>query len=343
MHYLLLSRFQGGLLGAALGAELGSYGERLLSSPSGSATRELRHTLNHWRPGLELNELQPTAAITAKLGTIVVSVAEALIKGSNWQQLDNLLAPLLTSSPALGCGTTLGLVTGAIATLPLALFFHDSEIKLAQILHQLAHQSQQAADVAIGSLVVSAAIALTLQDRFSPQQFIPQLIHVVEPYSSPCYGLTESFAVTDLMVRLEQVHWLLQKGSSLQTALTTLQLSQQPVSGSGAIALALFCYLSTPTDVRLAVGRAAYAGDGAALVSTLTGALGGLHNGLTGLPLAWRMATLEPAAPTLWGVSAAALMALATRLLAAWAGMYNVTAFLVMPAIAAPRGLRPHA
>ncbi len=107
-------------------------------------------------------------------------------------------------------------------------------------------------------------------------------------------------------------------------------------TGNEAIALAFYCFLSTPCDLRLALLRAARCGEAAPVIAALTGALGGAYQGLGGLPLAW-VATDSH----VWGIPETALHALAAHLFAAWSGVYAPAERMAVAAIAAPGVIRP--
>ena len=101
------------------------------------------------------------------------------------------------------------------------------------------------------------------------------------------------------------------------------------------IALAFYCFLNTPEDLRLSVVRAARCGIAGQLTCALTGALSGAYNGAAAIPVEWRQLSLAVASrslaegqePSVWGTgSELKLVELANNLFAVWAGVYNPTA-----------------
>ncbi|MDP8935481.1 MAG: ADP-ribosylglycohydrolase family protein, partial [Cyanobacteriota bacterium] len=205
------------------------------------------------------------------------------------------------------------------------------------------------------------AIARTLKDKLDPATAIEQTI---------AYLKTDN-ALTELLL---QVQILLQRGADLETATTHLcksatalrerhgegekKLQTESIVNPGnfiPIALAFYCFLNTPEDLRLSVVRAARCGIAGQLTCALTGALSGAYNGAGAIPVEWRQvssATLEPGPlvcgrePSFWGTgSDAKIVELANNLFAVWAGVYRPDADLdsaaLARAVAAPYVIRP--
>jgi hypothetical protein len=233
----------------------------------------------------------------------------------------------------------------AVAALPSAMFFHENKAKLRET----------------AILAVGYAIARTLKNKLDPATAIEQTI---------AYLKTDN-ALTELLL---QVQLLLQRGADLETATTHLCKSATEArerQGEGEkklqtesivnpenlipIALAFYCFLNTPEDLRLSVLRAARCGIAGQLTCALTGALSGAYNGAAAIPVEWRQvssATLEPQPlvcgrePSLWrSGSDAKIVELANNLFAVWAGVYRPDADLessaLARAVAAPYVIRP--
>ncbi len=139
----------------------------------------------------------------------------------------------------------------------------------------------------------------------------------------------------------EQVQRLLDEQAGLETACDRVSTNSDH---DAAIALAFYCFLSTPYDLRLALLRAAQTGPCAPLVGALTGALSGAFNSLSGIPIDWQLAL------DAWEISSEEittqpeLLNLANCLLARWSGVYEPLTFSKefgqVPAIAAPQVIR---
>lgn len=340
MRYSLLSRFQGALLGAAAGEVLGA----------GCQGRS-RAQLQQLRPGVGGRGFGPDSpggsSQAAGLGRLAVAGAESLIHSgvlnvSGWGGREEL-------SPASGTGAA----RAAAICLPVALFYHENQEKLLSQLHGAALSVGASRAASEGVLAVGCALAMALKEKLDPQTLIRQTIACLEDA-----GLV-SPATAELLVRVES---LLLGGAGLEMAVEQLgrrePAARAAASGgaggsspeSASLALALYCFLSTPEDMRLSVMRAVRAGVEPILTGMLAGALSGAYNSTAGMPAAWRAALSQPAGTSplreLWGVAGAAeILQLAARLLAAWSGVYQPAEAGIEPcrwgAVAAPEIIRP--
>ena len=102
------------------------------------------------------------------------------------------------------------------------------------------------------------------------------------------------------------------------------------------IALAFYCFLSTPENFRLAVSRATRTSYQPHLTTALTGALAGAYNSIIGIPVSWRLTANRISQGT-------QRLSLAKRLIEVWAGVYDVSVLTQdQPlAVAAPRVIQP--
>lgn len=314
MRYSLLYRFQGALLGLALGDDLGVYCASQPCPASYSALHSLPPSAPYrWKPGLKQFRADAyglTATHQAMLWT------EALVQQGRWQE------PLDANREGwLG-------VEWAIALLPASLFFHDNRLALRQVLSQTvaAADPASAADV----LAVGYAIAQILKERMQPTRLIPRILTFLERHPAPLPNQTQ------LTQRLEHVHQLVQASAPLDAAIAAFRSG----SSSDIVATAMYCFLSTPDDLRLALGRAAQTLAAVQPVCTLTGVLAGAQASLIGIPLEWRL----PEAQRLPGIqrSIADLKQLAAQLFSVWSGVYDPGGKLLTEvAIAAPNVIRP--
>ncbi|MBD2073280.1 ADP-ribosylglycohydrolase family protein [Phormidium sp. FACHB-592] len=341
MRYSLLSRFQGTFWAAALGHELGAYSRSrqaiAKNRTEGSEVVRLAANPTNWHPGLgreNASSSQPSLG-----GRMAISCARSLVNPGGWHEhaLAAISKEFAISAPETSVAT--GIRSGvlpetiaaelAIATLPVALFFHDDQNRQQQRLLQTVKLWRCLPDVEAGLLAVGYAIAQALQDCLEPQTLLPQIITYLKQST-----VSQSTSLPELIGTLEQTQTLVKQGAGLYTAINQIQVRQQ--TGNEAIALAFYCFLSTPCDLRLALLRAARCGEAAPVIAALTGALGGAYQGSSGLPLAWLATDSQ-----LWGITNTALHELAAHLFAAWSGVYAPAGRMAVAAIAAPGVIRP--
>ncbi|MGA7933477.1 MAG: ADP-ribosylglycohydrolase family protein [Kovacikia sp.] len=348
MRYSLLSRFQGGLLGAALGASLGfeqPTQKSLQKKPDRIKPVIPITQVESQKPGSDWEQSPPErqGGSTTGYGKVAVRWAEVLIDQQEWtalefgQSVGQMTAPAFRSDSGLSYPGSIAEAELAIATLPIALFFHDDEIRLRQMLEKAV--CLQAQDVfAGGALAIGFAIAQALQERLLPLDLIPRTIDFLQqPVTHQ-----PSHPYSTLIKKLEQGQTLLREETNLSMATRILLPSGNAELGSGAVALAFFCFLSTPEDMRLSLLRAARSSSSLRIVRALTGALAGAYNSTAGIPLEWSLVAADPTQRLDWQISGPDLCHLASRLLAAWSGASNPTAFANSSfAIAAPGLIRP--
>lgn len=299
MKYSLSNRFRGVLLGSSIG-ELLATGNPIARS-FGSAPL----TVPTSDPSAPQNQR------FVEFSQIAISGAESLIRRGTFV-LDEWQFPSLEKT---GAGSE-----AVIATLPIALFFHEDSTKLRQHLLKATTAWSQAPEEA---LVVAWAIARSLHEQLNPRQIIPQILDELEIRQTP------------LGQQLERVQTCLETGAGLHVTLRQLRRAQahsRTPPRSPAIALAFYCFLSTPEDFHLSAIRAVRGGNCLPLTAALTGALSGAHNSLLGIPTSWRLAASRTE-------SGSQRLQVADRLLAAWSGIYNISATppSLPLAVAAPR------
>ena len=316
MQYSLMNRFRGALLGSFVGEILGSVSCQ--GQVSGKATLKLPKGGN-----TQLSEILSDWSQIATCGT------ESLIRRGRLDVEDWVLQASMMQSSLLLLKTAAGSNQAAVATLPMALFFHENEVKLRQQLLHAAAVWQQDSEAFEGVLAVAYAIALALTEKLEFATLIPRTLAFIGTSQTP------------LVQQLEQVQTLLEQGGGLDTTLTQLRRdAQRRGNASGcpytSIALAFYCFLNTPEDFRLCVTRAALTRYQPQITTALTGALSGVYNSFTGIPVGWRLAANQ----TLPGVQR---LQLADNLLAVWSGVYEVSATDRFPrlAVAAPHVIQP--
>lgn len=334
MRYSLLSRFRGAFLGAALGEIWGAYGEawqlgvtQQSSVPSSWGRLVVRGTEGLIRQGkLDLTDWQES------LGETPGEALEGAGQSEKPHRTDKTKP--IPSREKIDTNKGVGAILSAM---PVALFFHEDEVKLRQNLQQVADVWQDDSVLKDGTLAIGYAIASALKEKLNRQTLIPQTLNYLD-------------AETPLVKQLRQVQVLLEQGAGLETTLNQLMPRTLAPPPNLPVALAFYCFLSTWEDLRLSVLRASRCPQ-PQITSAIAGALSGAYNSTAGIPVAWRLALEQqkgensPLA-TLWGVnSEAELLRLAARLLAAWSGVYDAEKFLIDPsqvfAVGAPQVIKP--
>ena len=231
MNHSLLSHFIGVLLGAAVGERIGSVCEQAL----------LRG-LSPFQTMIVLDGgLSNTASETQSLRKFNLAMygADSLIQGggldlADWhQRLEQMNFSPLPTLERLSCGEV------AVATLPIALFYHEADGKLRQNLSQVAQQWLKSSESSDGVLIVGTAIAQSLQGALEPATAIAQIVRLLDVSESPFRS------------QLGQVETLVKAGAGIEQVRAQLVQSDAALSGSIPIAIALYCFLSTQSALQL--------------------------------------------------------------------------------------------
>lgn len=317
MRYSLYSRFRGVLLGAVIGEIIGTQQLCYLDSQIHSSA---------------------TAQLPVQLGRLL---GQSLLHYGRfdladwqriWQHYYQQLQLSSTADKAQICPHSVNLEIFT-ATLLVALFYHDNEIKLQKNLQLALTATEQDTPANRDSaLAIGYAIAQSLQERLNPdaKQLIAQTIAFIGVQSQ-------------LAQQLVQVQTMLEQGAGLERVVAELRGNTHSCT---SIALAFYCYLSTAEDFRLSVQRAAQLGEQTTICSAITGALSGAYNSLAGIPATWRLPFFDYHQPlATWGVTTAAeMLQLADSLAVVWSGVYDQTEHQTEPmpiaAIAAPAVIR---
>ncbi|MBD2102723.1 ADP-ribosylglycohydrolase family protein [Leptolyngbya sp. FACHB-261] len=273
--------------------------------------QDLGEQLVHWRqsaPSLSGNVPRPGEPAIAEtlLDEATTAAISRLRAGIPWHQ-------------ASGTGTTARALPGLARIVPVALFFHENLAVLREKVYQTVVLTHNTLDAWYGALAIAHAIAIALRNELEPERLLPRTLEYLQDEAAP------------LSARLQDAQALLEAGADLETARLRLPLHQDPAA---IIALAFYCFLSTPDDFSLSIRRAVRCGNPASILASLCGGLSGAYNGWTDVPVSWRLRyATEP-------------VALADQLLATWAGAYTVLPVqeavpLPMAPVAAPGILRP--
>ncbi len=378
MRHSLLSKFQGTILGAVLGDSIGLQYQRELAGiprrtedlqPILQLTKHQQLTLSGAKLALNSASSKILTSKHSKCGRLAVASAQSLIRCNgldfkDWGDTWEVFAKSeIYHSQNTEFQSLLNPCEVAVAALPCAMFFHENKAKLREkiMLATDVWPNENKAELQTAVLAIGYAIARSLKQRLDPATAIEQTI---------AYLKTDN-ALTELLL---QVQILLEKGADLETAATHLCKSATALrerQGEGEkklqtesivnpekfipIALAFYCFLNTPEDLRLSVVRAARCGITGQITCALTGALSGAYNGVAGIPVEWRQVSLaevksqqlaEGREPSLWGTgSDAKIVELANNLFAVWAGVYKPDTGLDSAAlarsVAAPYVIRP--
>jgi hypothetical protein len=219
----------------------------------------------------------------------------------------------------------------AIATLPIHLFCHEDSRLLAQQLRQTLSQESQDANTYQQVLIVGLVLGQILNNQFQADSMVPSLYQAL-------VKLLNTTPHAPLIDSLDAVQRLLQGRVSLQIALDHLASTALDPT----IALALYCFLSTPENMQLALLRSARLSYQFPHVSGLTGMLSGAYNTMITLPLEWQRVLTDSNCCLIGSMTGKELRQLATHLLSVWAGAEDSATFSdLAPAVAAPGVMRP--
>ena len=217
--------------------------------------------------------------------------------------------------------------------LPLALFWHDNLPQWQQrVYEQLLPGAEP--DLQAGVLGIGGAISTICTEKVSSQHFIPYLLQ------------QDWIRGTALQAQLSQVQAQLQNHASLMTVLSQLNPDKQTDASplTSAIAMAFYCWLSTPDSFALTLSRTLTLPYPSRLTALIASALSGLSNGMSGISLHWQQALLASKPSQL---SRQGSLAQADQLLTFWSGSYDQQQSFSLPtqleqtALSAPGVLRP--
>lgn len=315
MQYSLRHRFCGALLGAVLGETLGT---NCCNTFTAKPVPWL--TIQHWGFAIPDSGLNWSG--------IAINQVSALVHGETGKVI-----------PASGCSSATdqtALVGLAVATLPIALFYHEDWYRLRDALEQMASAWQIARPIT-SALVVAYTISLALRERLHLNTLIPRLITDLELYDRDPQFMTQ--------LNLVQT-WVKQK-IGVTVAKSQIEESCLSTTEITAVIVALYGFLSTPTDFQLSLLRTAQMLYQSQVSCAIVGALSGAYNGIASIPFSWRRAfnstgSLASLLPSL--ASEADLLRQADLLWATWSGAHNPADWLqqsLHPTIASPHLIRP--
>ena len=312
----LLSRFRGAIVGAVLGK---LWATHATSSPKAA----------FWVLEQAIDVCDSDSSNPFGNALLVELVSEQLLKSGRLK-----LEEPSEASQAIpwGDGSATQLDPDVwIALLPIILFFHEDDAQLASNLQEVTHVWQFSSEATEAVLGVGYAISLALRETLHPNRLLSQILDRLSLVQTN--SLTLQFP--------KKLQTSIENGASLESIRGLLgrqTLSQAERSTcTQAVALAFYCFLGTPGDVRAGVMRSLQLQYQPQLVATLVGAIAGAYNGDAGIPLSWRVALSPEGKSRSWQ--------LATQLWAAWSGicdpMMPFDRLEEMTAITAPGVLHP--
>ncbi|MDX2243366.1 MAG: hypothetical protein NW224_22020 [Leptolyngbyaceae cyanobacterium bins.302] len=311
MDYSLLSRLEGCLWGLAIGEQFGR------ATPAANAL--LPKTASHRR---HLATASDTDLTWSQFSLQALQVMAR-------SQPDSL-APTIVGDLGKFPPHSLNPATLAIATLPIALYYHDDlnrqRHSLWQVLDRIAVTSASRDWVA----VFAYAIAQAVKGQLHPQLFMSQVL----AYYRVALVNGESSQAAIVLEQLKQVETCQVEFASLSTIRATLGQAEEP-----AIAIALICFLQAPEDMQVALARCIRSSqihaspNHAPWLCALVGALVGAYASTVSIPPAWKSSSL--AAGSARGVWQQ-IPATAEILYASWAGLYEPAAIVSPLAVVAP-------
>jgi len=279
MRYSLGSRFKGTILGALLG-EKTAFSRR--NQLQGAGT--LKITSLHW------------SDMTIECASSLISLGR--FDQQDWQKAKQQELTNLENS-----------YWAILATLPVALFFHENPIKLRHNLLLAAQIWQNDPVVRDGILAVGYAIAQSLTEKLTSISLISQTISFIGETS------------TDLPQQLLKVNNLLEDGAGLERVQAEFSKEEKL---SHSIGVAFYCFLSTIEDFRLSVLRALQNSHRSPEISAITGALSGAYNSAVGIPISWQVMLVQANSTEGQVSSSRRMVELADALVAVWSGVYDL-------------------
>ena len=237
MRYSLTSRIQGAFIGALLGQSLTTTKEEPLYC---KAAVQGLYSLLESQGGFNLEEYNQQ------------------FKQKDWDSdiADDLM-----------------LLNSILATLPIALFFHENHLKLREnlllIIKDLNHPL-----IRDGVLSVCYLIAQSLNEKINPNTLVSEITYFI--------GETK----TALPEKLQQVNNLIAENAGYFELQNCLDKEN---SISNIIATAFYCFVTTKEDFRLTCSQAIKNQRNSRVCGAIAGAISGAYNSMAGIPITWHL------------------------------------------------------
>ena len=272
MRYSLTSRIQGALIGALLGQSLATTKEESLYC---KAAVQSLYSLLQSQGGFNLEEYNQQ------------------FQQQDWDSdiADDLM-----------------LLNSILATLPIALFFHENHLKLRENLLLIIKDFNHPL-IRDGVLSACYLIAQSLNEKMNPDTLVSEITYFI--------GETTSL----IPKKLQQVNNLVAENAAYLELQNCLDKENNI---SNIIAVAFYCFATTREDFRLTCLRAYKNKYSSQACGAIAGAISGAYNGMAGIPITWHLG-LDEAKLAQWGLTSFSQMVeLADALVAVWSGVYNV-------------------
>ncbi|MGL5793581.1 MAG: ADP-ribosylglycohydrolase family protein [Waterburya sp.] len=266
MNYCSFDRFEGMWLGSIISAAIASD-KNLSEQPL------VQYLSSNWM--LSRNEIAQLLIKAEKLevGYISEQLVAIVSNNSNF-----VLADVAVNQKQIV--SLLEYQNILLPLLPLVIFWGDNQDLLTAIITQCNLNTTHAMEIKEDVLIWSYLLALV-----SKQQLDSQTLNVRLIVKQILAGV--KVETSSLIQKLEIV------SQGWEQGITWQQLTERLLTtgnwGQIAIALAVYCFGSTPQDFWLSSKRAANLDQNlAALTTALTATISGAYNGMTGIPGSWR-------------------------------------------------------
>ncbi|MEO1762497.1 MAG: ADP-ribosylglycohydrolase family protein [Cyanobacteria bacterium J06629_18] len=270
MRYSLTNRIRGALVGALVGQSLATAKEEPLYC---KAAVQGIYSLLQFNGGFNLEEYN------------------LKFQRQNWD---------------LDVADDLMLLNLILATLPIALFFHENHLKLRENL-LLAIQDFNNPLIRDGVLSVCYLIAQSLNEKINPNTLVSEITYFI--------GET----TTEVPKKIQQVNNLIAENAGYFELQNCLDKEN---SISNIVAVAFYCFVSSKEDFRLTCLRAIKNQRNSKVCGAIAGAISGAYNGMTGIPITWHLG-LDEAKLAQWELTSfSQVVKLADALMTLWSGAY---------------------
>ncbi len=277
MEYSMLSRFQGGIIGSRI--------------PFILAKEELESRQFPWDQ------------------ICIQTIQELISDNSNFPTGDNLVQKPTQKQGKLLKWKNQGTISEiALATLPIAIFYHDN---LELLRKNLENKAAIWCDSSLNFdelLIWGLAISLAMTEKIDGNKLISYLINIVKFIN--LVNLEEN----TLIQQLEILQNLNKNNTPYHQVISRFSRNQN--HSQTPMALALYNFTRNPDDFQLCVKTAIMGGYKPKLTAALTGAISGVYNSFNSLNIPWHLANQTQ--PILLDASQ-----LAKKLFWHWAGIYQ--------------------
>jgi hypothetical protein len=195
----------------------------------------------------------------------------------------------------------------AIAIIPVAMYLQEDVPKLQETLRAIGKHHQLDPENIASLVFLGTAIAYLITEQAPLFQLIPKVLETLP-------GTKDVLAKQLQLIQEYLYPEDAEEGVPTNIPELIAKVAQSKQSYLLPVAMAMYCFLCTPTNFQVAVQRSAQIPGQPALTLALTGALVGTYQGLGCIPTSWYNNGSR---------GADQLTQLADRLISTWAGAYN--------------------